>query len=35
MDTDSAYMALTGPDFLSVVKPELCSEYLRGLQEHC
>jgi hypothetical protein len=35
MDTDSAYMALSGPDFLSVVKPELRSEYLHGLQGHC
>ena len=35
MDTDSAYMALATPDFLSAVKPEMKEHYLRGLQGHC
>jgi hypothetical protein len=35
MDTDSAYMALAGPDFLSVVKPHMKDKYLDGLVGHC
>lgn len=35
MDTDSAYMALSTPDFLTAVKPEMKGEYLRGLEGHC
>ena len=35
MDTDSAYMALAGPDFRSVVKPEMRDDYLHGLHGHC
>ena len=35
MDTDSAYMALSGPDFLSVVKPDMKARYLEGLEGYC
>ena len=35
MDTDSAYMALAGPDFLSVINPEMKAEYIRGLHGYC
>jgi hypothetical protein len=35
MDTDSAYMALGDPDFLSVVRPEMRARYLHGLQGYC
>jgi hypothetical protein len=34
MDTDSAYMALSTPDFLSAVKPRM-KDYVHGLQGHC
>ena len=35
MDTDSAYMALSGPDFLSVIKPDMKARYLEGLEGYC
>ncbi|KAK3104978.1 hypothetical protein FSP39_014553 [Pinctada imbricata] len=35
MDTDSAYMALAGPDFDSVIKPEMQEAYQHGLQGYC
>ena len=31
MDTDSAYMALSGPDLASVVKPHICDAYQQTL----
>lgn len=35
MDTDSAYMALSGPNLKSVIKPNLLSEYELGLTGFC
>lgn len=35
LDTDSACMSLSGPDLFSVVKPQLLSEYKRGLTGYC
>ena len=35
MDTDSAYMALTAPDFVSAIRPELQDTYLKGLTGYC
>lgn len=35
MDTDSAYMALSGPDLASVVKPHMCDAYQQTLTGCC
>ncbi|XP_071137847.1 uncharacterized protein [Mytilus edulis] len=35
MDTDSAYMALSGPDLVSVIKPHLLDTYQRALIGCC
>ena len=35
MDTDSAYMALAAPDFVSAIRPELRDTYLKGLTGYC
>ena len=35
MDTDSAYMALSGPDLASVVKPHMCDAYQQTLTGRC
>ena len=35
MDTDSAYMALSGPSLVSVVKPHMCDAYQRALTGSC
>ena len=35
MDTDSAYMALSGPDLASVIKPEMKDAYQRALTGCC
>ena len=35
MDTASAYMALSGPDFISIIKADMESQYLEGLEGYC
>ena len=35
MDTDSAYMALSGPTFASIVKPDMKDAYQRALTGCC
>ncbi len=35
MDTDSAYMAVSGPFLLSIIKPAMMPKYGRGLHRFC
>ncbi|KAK3087962.1 hypothetical protein FSP39_012874 [Pinctada imbricata] len=35
MDTDSAYMAISGETIKSIIKPEMTAKYLHGLQGFC
>ncbi len=35
MDTDSAYMAISGPNLEDIVKPDMREKYRRGLEGFC
>ena len=35
MDTDSAYMGLSAPRLIDIVKPEMREEFLKQLENHC